>query len=73
MEISPVHGRTVDILKHHEQPTKMRRAATVTGTAISKHGLCPTPLFHEHIPLLESTLESKDMIRRISVDTVHKV
>jgi hypothetical protein len=70
MEISPVHGRVIDVQKVQAPPLKMRRAATVTGAAISRFGLQPTPTFVDHQPLLESTLESKDMIRRISIETV---
>jgi hypothetical protein len=70
---SPVSCRMLNKSKHQEHPLKMRRAATVTGSGLTDHHVVGTinPNFEEQKPLLESTLESKDMIRRISIDTVN--
>ena len=47
--------------KDHVRPPKMRRAMSFNENA---------SIPKEHVPLLESTLESKDMVRRISSQTV---
>jgi hypothetical protein len=67
-----VEGRKAPPSKEKQAapPLKMRRAATVTGAAVLKNCTPKPDDFYQHVPLLESRLESKDMIRRISVETV---
>lgn len=75
-------------------PVKMRRAATVTGTALLSglnahlhtakshltlhralpYAPCASDDFYEHTPIVRSsTLETNDMIRRITVPTVYLI
>ncbi|KAI8904747.1 Rhodanese-like domain-containing protein [Gorgonomyces haynaldii] len=61
---SPTTVAVRTINKEQVQPHKMRRAATA-NSVISMPAEAP--------PLLESTLESCDMIRRISIDTLASI